>query len=301
MTNHASTQSMPAGVASCHRAPSIELKPVESLVARTDLVTLGRFVCPAAHPLFRDSGPCSYHTIVFPRTATHVRRDDDSSFVADPTTVLFYNQNQCYTRSRISDVDECDWIVVADDLLYDVLQRVGSGVDRGDRPFTTPFVSTDPALYLEQRRLFDRAAGSDAVDNLYIEETVVRIVETVLRRTSHAMRPATKRFRAAVERVDAAKRAIAANVSSTLSLSELASIAECSTFELCRSFREVTGMRITEYRNALRTRLALAKIRDDGSDLTRLALELGFSSHSHFSDHFRRAFAMAPSTWRARA
>jgi AraC family transcriptional regulator len=33
-------------------------------------------------------------------------------------------------------------------------------------------------------------------------------------------------------------------------------------------------------------------------DLAALALELGFSSHSHLSDLFRRQFGVAPSTLR---
>jgi AraC family transcriptional regulator len=37
------------------------------------------------------------------------------------------------------------------------------------------------------------------------------------------------------------------------------------------------------------------------TDLAALALDLGFASHSHFSDAFRRAFGVAPSECRRRA
>ena len=40
---------------------------------------------------------------------------------------------------------------------------------------------------------------------------------------------------------------------------------------------------------------ALDAVLDGGDDLTTIALEAGFSSHSHFTARFRRAFGCAPS------
>jgi len=51
----------------------VRLKPVETLLFRSDVVAIGKFRCPATNPLFFDSGPCSHHTFVFPRTMTLVR------------------------------------------------------------------------------------------------------------------------------------------------------------------------------------------------------------------------------------
>jgi AraC-like DNA-binding protein len=45
---------------------------------------------------------------------------------------------------------------------------------------------------------------------------------------------------------------------------------------------------------------AVQAILDGCGDLTALALDLGFSSHSHFTDAFRRRFGMAPSSLRTR-
>lgn len=42
--------------------------------------------------------------------------------------------------------------------------------------------------------------------------------------------------------------------------------------------------------------MALERMPTYGEGLTMLALELGFSSHSHFSAAFRREFGVAPST-----
>jgi AraC-like DNA-binding protein len=44
--------------------------------------------------------------------------------------------------------------------------------------------------------------------------------------------------------------------------------------------------------------MALERLDAGERDLTRLALDLGYSSHSHFTDAFRRSFGVTPSTAR---
>jgi len=51
----------------------------------------------------------------------------------------------------------------------------------------------------------------------------------------------------------------------------------------------------------LRLRAALERLAEQEPDLTRLALDLGFTSHSPLSVAFRRAFGVAPSECRRRA
>ncbi len=71
-----------------------------------------------------------------------------------------------------------------------------------------------------------------------------------------------------------------------------------SVFHLARIFKARTGFSLHAYRNQLRLRAALEQLRDPRVDLTSLALELGFSSHSHFTETFRRSFARTPSAVR---
>jgi AraC-like DNA-binding protein len=86
-----------------------------------------------------------------------------------------------------------------------------------------------------------------------------------------------------------------------LRLEEIAHAVHSSTFHLARIFRRETGLAIHQYRNRLRLRAALQRLVEQETDLTALALRLGFGSHSHFSDAFRRAFGVAPSECRRRA
>ena len=81
------------------------------------------------------------------------------------------------------------------------------------------------------------------------------------------------------------------------SLDELAREAHCSPYHLARVFRRETGRTIHAYLVQLRLREAVERL-DRATDLTALALSLGFASHSHFTDAFRRAFGVAPSSLR---
>ena len=51
----------------------------------------------------------------------------------------------------------------------------------------------------------------------------------------------------------------------------------------------------------MRLRTALERAADPGADLTDLALDLGYSSHSHFTAAFRKAFGVTPSAFRRKA
>jgi len=71
-------------------------------------------------------------------------------------------------------------------------------------------------------------------------------------------------------------------------------------FHLCRVFRTATGTSLHAYRSQLRLREALGRV-PDAADLTALALDLGYASHSHFTQAFRRAFGTTPREWRESA
>src|SRR5262249_21197905 len=69
---------------------------------------------------------------------------------------------------------------------------------------------------------------------------------------------------------------------------------------LTQVFQQVEGVPL--YRYQLRLRLARAlDLLAQYDDLTSLSLELGFSSHSHFSAAFRQAYGYSPSEFRQSA
>jgi len=77
-------------------------------------------------------------------------------------------------------------------------------------------------------------------------------------------------------------------------LAEIARRAGCSPYHLTRIFRTETGESIHRYLIALRLSIALQRLRAGEKDLARLAVDLGFAHHSHFSARFRAMFGVTP-------
>jgi AraC family transcriptional regulator len=270
-----------------HLCVEITLKPVETLVFASDIVAFGKFRCPSTHALYRDSGPCSHHTFVFPRTTTSIRHENGAWFVGSPNTASLYNQNQIYTRSKIDDIDASDWFVIADDILLDAIRSTDPDV-RPDRPFALTHVPVEAATYRAQRALFENVGH---LEPLEIEETVLNIFAKLM---ASGQRKCVRR-RDAVEEV---KRAIAAAPSRSIPFRDLARSVEISPFELCRQFRRETGFTLTQFRHSIRLRMALELLRSRRG-LTDIALDLGYTSHSHFTAAFRNYFGITPSRYRA--
>ena len=73
-----------------------------------------------------------------------------------------------------------------------------------------------------------------------------------------------------------------------------------SVHHLCRVFRAECGLTLHEYRQRQRLGRALELMGRARRDLTELALELGYSSHSHFTRVFRRYVGVPPSALNGR-
>lgn len=275
----------------------VRIKPVESLLFRSELVAVGKFRCHVSHPLFRDSGPCSNHTFVFPRTSTRIHHDGGASFMGGPNTVSIYNEGQRYARTAVDESDVSDWYAVSDEIARDAISTFDSHViDRPNRRFRHAHAPASSHLYLTQRRLFQRLERGEVLDIIGVEEQVMALLASVLRSAHGA---AARPGRNARDGVEDVKRVIAATPESNLPLRKLAAIAGSSPWQLCRDFLAVTGMTITRYRHALRLRMALDRL-PASHDLTDLAFDLGYSSHSHFTRAFRDHFGVTPSNYRAR-
>jgi AraC-like DNA-binding protein len=89
-------------------------------------------------------------------------------------------------------------------------------------------------------------------------------------------------------------------VEGRLTLSEVASEVGVSPIYLTQAFKRSEGMPLYRYQTGLRLSRALDKL-PDGEDISDLAFELGFSSHSHFTSVFRSNVGVTPSSYRSAA
>jgi len=280
--------------------------PMERVVYDGDRVEVGAFRCPAGRADFTHAGPIRNHcAFVFPRTAVRIRHEGQRAFTADPAVVTFYNPCQPYTRERLDPAgDLCEWFALDPELTAEVVrERDPAAAERPQGPFRFSHGPSDGPTYLAQRELFLLLARGDAGD-LAVQETVLMLLDRVLDLAYGVWGGAAARTEPARRRErDAAGQArelLALRFREAFTLSDLADAVGLSRFRLCRAFRQVTGSTMHAFREQLRLRAALDPLGEGCDDLTGLALDLGYSNHSHFTASFRKAFGVTPSQARAR-
>ena len=84
-------------------------------------------------------------------------------------------------------------------------------------------------------------------------------------------------------------------------LEELGRKIGCSHFYLSRIFSAQTGQTITQCLRQFRMDRAAELLRARELNVTEVALEVGYSSLSHFSAAFREAYGLSPSEFRQSA
>jgi AraC-like DNA-binding protein len=279
------------------------LWPTERLLFESDIACAGTFDCAVAEPSFAGGFPSTAHCVVFSRTPVWIQHDGGVRYAADPTRVTFHNRGRAYRRWKIdARGDHCEWLAYPAEVVTDVVGRLDPRhVDRQPAaPFRFQFAPAGAALYLRQRLLFARLHSArreplEPLDPLGIEEAALVLLGDAVAPAYAAagVAPRGPRVRefAAVQHVRAS---VAREPGRSTSLRGLASTVGMSPFQLCRAFVRVSGETLSAYRTRLRLLSSLERVRA-GDDLTDVAMAFGFSSHSHFTAAFRRAFGTVPS------
>lgn len=260
------------------------------LVFKSSLVCIGAFRCHREYSGFQDTGPARHDCFVFPRTAVAIEHEHEPRFAANPNVITFYNKGQRYLRHAVSDQgDRCDWFGIDRAIV-----REAVGADR-ENPFAWTRMKSEPEIFLQQRRIFE-AAMTGSLPAIAIEEKAIRLLEEIVPKASvRGLSPIAKRSREMIYEVE---NFLGARLDQPLRLADIAAGVGSSAFHLCRTFRTATRSTIHRYLTRLRVRAGLERICLRPS-LSAVALDLGFTHHSHFSNAFRREFGATPSAIRA--
>ncbi len=79
------------------------------------------------------------------------------------------------------------------------------------------------------------------------------------------------------------------------SLRRVAEMLDRSRYHVCRVFHDELGVTTNQYVQLVRISEALHRLGEGEDDLLGLAMDLGYSSHSHFTSVFRRLVGLPPS------
>jgi AraC family transcriptional regulator len=217
----------------------------------------------------------------------HVGRDD---VVADATRVKFIRGGEGYRVSRPVEGGHGEMLVTVQPSLLSELLEVPERRLADHDLFRARSRPADPRLQRMGAECLARRGRPWT--GLEQEEWLIAFLRQAL-----ASPPSGPASPALMRTVARAKEYLAANHSDRVRLNDVAQAVGVAPAYLTTLFRRVEGMPL--YRYSLRLRLARALVEiPEARDLTRLAVDLGFAHHSHFTAAFRRTFGCTPSVFR---
>jgi len=253
---------------------------------RSPIVSLGTFWCApddVRWSLENFVGDTPH--IVFPATPVWIAAQGHGLELAGPNHAVFLNSGEVFRRRTFNGHgDRNHFMVVGDETLQEWLDGLR---------FPTPIGKLLPRPYLTVRAI--ARALADGADGLTVEEHLLRLGHATVVGAFRAEERMPRRRRRPPPVVEDAKAVLSARFTEHLTLEELGREVNVSPFHLARSFRRHTGYTLHEYRTHLRLRAALERLAAGDEDLAVIARAVGFSSHSHMTASFHRAFGVPPS------
>jgi AraC family transcriptional regulator len=239
-------------------------------------------------------GCCEQVVVVLPyrgHFSFHVGREE---IVGDPNQVVFLAPGDDYRTSSPLSSGHAELIIrphgpMLTDLLDSNSRRVPTQAlfRRGSR-------RAPVRLQTVRARFLHWVSRATPVDELEADELLVDLLTSALDayeppRTAYG--PHTARL------IRRAKEFLEAELSGPIRLKDVGEAVGASPTYLTDLFRRMEGVPLHQYLTHLRLARALIEL-PHADDLTGLALDLGFSSHAHFTAAFRRRFDCTPSQFR---
>ncbi len=234
--------------------------------------------------------------IAFSRSSVGIAQASRPPFVSDGTVAVLHNPRHPYRRFRVDRRgDHSEWVSVEPETLLRASPRLGRDPRK---PFAVPCVPLDRRAAALVRLVARHAREWTPPDELWVEETLLEILGLLAPAAEPPRTGATQRHDRVVLSV---RELLSSRPEQPWSVASIAKVVGASPFHACRVFRRRTGYTLHGYLTEQRLRRGLALMEEGETDLRAIATALGFSSHSHFTAHFRAAFGVAPSQFRRRA
>lgn len=243
----------------------------------------------------RSAQECASHTqFVFPYRGVYLRHVGGDQAVADANHVLFFNAGQGYQVSHPVVGGDASLVLSVDESAMRELAPRQLVCESATFAFNQQHLRIDAraqALVM----LLKHSLQNGSIEPLEAEGLSLTLVSRAIGpRTSRAA-GATYARRRLVDRV---KVLLAGDLSRRWTLEDIASEIKGSPVYLTQVFQQVEGLPL--YRYHLRLRLARSlDLIAERDDLSGLAQDLGFSSHSHFSAAFKQHYGVTPGFFRS--
>lgn len=225
--------------------------------------------------------------------------------------------------------DEIDYKTISQIRSYtlEIENKIAGFIERGDmegfknwtksapsiRPgqLSSDYLRHQKNIFITSATLFSRAAikgGLDYNDALDLSDSYIQQCESLndydeITNLTYSM---IKTFIEKVNRVKATSSILESKISAYLyrhisekiSLDDLADTCFMSKSNLCKRFKDETGITVMEFITKKRLEESLSLLRKTDKPLIDIAYYLGFSSLPHFSFAFKKEYGIAPNKYR---
>lgn len=245
-------------------------------------------------------------TIVLMRHGAFCKHIGREAATANVNQAAFFAKGSTYRVSHPTDCGDRGTVFeISPRVLREIMRELDPEVDSRPDHQLFPFYSGPCAsdVFWRHRELVQKLESGQPLEHLWADVTALQIAADVLGAAYIRKDSASKKRRSTTTadhaaRTEAAKTYLAAHIGEAVTLEDVADAVNSSPFNFARIFQEQTGLPVHRYLTILRLRVALERLADGADDITALALDMGFSSHSHFTDVFRREFGSTPSALR---
>jgi AraC-like DNA-binding protein len=244
------------------------------------------------------------NSVVLMRHGAFCKHFGRHSVTATVNQSVFFSKDSTYQVSHPADCGDRGTIFhLSPRILKDIIRELDPAVDEAldyAFPFVTGPCSND--VFWRHRELITKLENADIepLEPLWADVTAIQLIAEVLEAAYVQHGSPRKQRRQGTdadhtERAESAKTYLASRLSERITLDDVARAVHSSPFNFARIFQQQTGVPVHRYLTQLRLRVSLERLTDGADDITALALEMGFSSHSHFTETFRREFGCTPS------
>lgn len=272
MSSHGSARPRPSQEA--------EEQTLRQTVVASGPLTIENSVRPPERPIGR--GYSAETQVVLPYHGAFTWQVGRNHRLVDANAILFVTGGEEFLETHpVQDLGHGSAILTPSEAMLEEMAPSAGILETVAAPMPAPIRLWMHAL------LFD-----PGLEPLAREELAVRLLGEVLSRQERPAGPA----RAVVER---AKAVLHAHAHEVLSLEFVSNAVGVTPIYLTQTFTRSEGLPLYRYQMRLRLSRALLEL-PTCRDLTALALDLGFSNHSHFTTKFRETFGITPSQFRSR-
>jgi AraC family transcriptional regulator len=260
-----------------------------------DLFAISNWRCGGDDSPGREEELCDADRIVVTRRGSFELTVRGVAHFVDPLVATFWNRGEYFrVRHPVSAIDECTVFRLTERGTNTLQEFIGRTSARS-MPYTFKQSArvVRGSVFLQHRASLTAVRNRHTIDALDVEERTLAFLRSAVdAERIGASTGSNRQDRSRV--VDRAREIVSSAFMQPLSVTRIAQESNCSPFHLSRLFRSATGMTLHRAVVQLRLREGLERLLDAPEQVSSIALDVGFASHSHFTGAFRAEYGCAP-------